>query len=122
MKFIRSMKPRFAVTVPRKSNDLEIMQRHPWLKAGDIKRESPSWEIEISSAGIPLAIRPSYRQVAEAKVTAIAETKSRHEYYTRKWVSGSGQKATLTSSGKRFISLLTGDFPIEIPTSASGVE
>jgi len=110
--YIKSLKARFVITVPRRTARLEIMQRYPWLEAADCSRQSASWEIDIASSGIPLAIRPSNRRVEEPKVTAIAITKSRHEYYTRRWITGSAQKASLTSSGKRFISLLTGDFPI----------
>lgn len=111
--YLRSVKPRFTVTVPRKrgAGEMEIVQRYPWLRRYRELRDSASWEMDVSDAGIPLAVRMSQRAVTEPKVTAIQTTKTQHLYYTRKYVSGSGQKATLTSSGKRFVALLTGSFP-----------
>lgn len=114
--YLRTVKPRFTVTVPRnnEAGEMEIVRRYPWLRGYRALQESASWEVDVSEGGIPLAVRMSERVVSEPQVTRIQTTKTQHLYYTRRFVSGSGQKAVLTSSGKRFVSLLTGSFP-EIP-------
>lgn len=105
--FIGSAPPYFKVAFPRKSSSLSIAQRYSWLKKGDHSKPSPAWEMSFTDSGIPLSVTPSFRKVSKPTVTFVRTTRSRHEYYTRKRLQGTGRKASLTRNGIRFIELLS---------------
>lgn len=107
--FLKSIPVYYKVTVPRRG-PLGLTQRYPWLRIGDHSRPSPSWELSFSASGLPLGIAPGHRNVSTPLVTFVRTTQSRHEYYTVSRLSGTGRRATLTNSGKRYIKLVTGDF------------
>lgn len=104
--FLKGASPYFKVSVPRK-NALEIVERYPWLKRGDHDAPSPSWELSFTDSGIPLAVAPSHREVSQPTVTYVRTTRSKHENYTRKRLTGTGRQASLTRSGRKFIELFT---------------
>lgn len=107
--FVKTMPVHYKVTVPRKG-ELEILSRYPWLAEGDLKKTTSSWELCLSNSGFPISIKPSNRTVKESIITFIHPCKSKHENHTKKFVTGTGNRASLTSSGKRYIELITGDF------------
>jgi murein DD-endopeptidase MepM/ murein hydrolase activator NlpD len=115
--FLKGAQPYFKVAIPRKGDGLEITTRYPWLKKGSHDPPSPSWEIAFTDSGIPLSVTPSHREVTEPTVTFVRTTRSRHEYYTRSRLTGSGRNASLTRSGLRFIELLSQES--KTPTSAT---
>lgn len=100
----------YKVTVARRG-PLEIVDRYPWLRRGDHQRPSPSWEISFSASGIPLAIAPSNRNVSKPLITYVRTTQSKHEYHTSSRVTGTGRRASLSTRGLHYLSLVTGDFP-----------
>ena len=107
-RFISGMEPYYKVVAPRRGN-LELLQRYPWLgkNAGS---SSPSWEITLSASGVPLRVEPARAKVDAPAVSWVKPAKTYHSYYTRGRLTGSGSKATLTSSGRAYIDLLTGAF------------
>ncbi len=107
--FLESASPYFRVAIPRK-NELEITRRYPWLKKGDHTSPSPSWEISFTDSGIPLSVVPSRREVSDATITYVRTTRSMHEYYTRGRLTGSGRKASLSKSGRKFIAIFTNEY------------
>lgn len=106
--FIKGTEATWKVTVPR-DKPLELLEHYPWLGAGT-DQASPSWEFTLSDSGLPLQVKPSALVVTKPQVTWIKDRGIPHTYYTRGYVSGSGETGTLTSNGFRFIELLTGDF------------
>ena len=101
----------YKVTVPRgQSTPMEILSRYPWLARGNHKVRTPSWEISFSASGFPLAVAPSHRNVKEPRISSIRKCLSKHEYHTKGFVTGTGYRAALTKSGRRFIELVTGRF------------
>lgn len=107
--FLAGASPYFKVAVPR-DEALEITKRYSWLKKGEHSAPSASWEISFTDSGIPLAVTPSHRQVAAPTVTYVRTTRSKHEYYTSGRLTGTGRRATLTKSGKKFIALFTNEY------------
>lgn len=107
--FLESASPYFKVAIPR-DGELEITKRYPWLKKGDHAKPSPSYEISFTDSGIPLSVVPSHRQVSTPLLTYVRTTRSRHEHYTRGRLTGSGRRASLTKSGKKFIALFTNEY------------
>lgn len=108
--FLKGAQPYFKVAIPREGDELEITRRYPWLKKGEPASSSPSWELAFTDSGIPLSVTPSHREVSKATVTFVRTTRSRHEYYTRKRLTGTGRKASLTRSGRKFIALFTNEY------------
>lgn len=108
--FIKGTEATWKVTVPR-NKPLELLEHYPWLSGGEgAEKPSPSWEITLSDSGLPLQIKPSSQAVTKPQVTWVKDRGIPHSYYTRGYVSGSGVNGALTSSGFRFMELLTGDF------------
>ncbi|MCP5536088.1 MAG: M23 family metallopeptidase [Akkermansiaceae bacterium] len=111
--YVKSVPVHYKVTVPRdqsQTGPLEIVARYPWLARGNHKSRTPSWEISFSASGFPLAVSPSMRSVSEARISSVRNCRSKHEYHTKGFVSGTGHRATLSKTGKRFIELVTGQF------------
>lgn len=110
--FLKGASPYFKVAVPRTglAERLEIVQRYPWLAKGNHHASSASWEIAFTDSGIPLEVIPSHREVTQATVTYVRTTRSNHKFYTRKRLSGTGSRATLTRSGRKFIALFTNEY------------
>ncbi len=107
--FAQTIPVHYKVTVPR-HGPLEMVTRYPWLARGDHRSRSPSWEISFSASGFPLVVSPSSRAVSEPRVSSIRQCRSKHEYRTKGFISGTGYRATLSKTGKRFIELVTGTF------------
>ncbi len=113
--FIASTPVYFKVTVPSRGTP-DFVKRYPWIIRVAPVENCPSWEISFSNTGLPLAFNPSQREVAMPVVTSIRPSTLPHSYLTRNLITGTGNAATLTNSGKQLVSLLTDDFPVAPPT------
>ncbi len=109
-RFMASMEPYFKVKVPRKGS-IQALDNYRFL-ARDMAtaRGKPSWELTFSAPGVPLAIRPSSTKVSKPAVNWVKYSSTPHSYATRKRLTGSGRSAQLTSSGLRYVQLITGQF------------
>jgi len=108
--FIASIPVHFKVTVPSKGIP-DFVSRYPWICRGNAA-DAVSWEISFSATGLPVAFTPSQHRVEAPAVTAIVPSTIPQRYLTRNLVNGPQNNATLTSSGKQIVTLLTDDFPI----------
>lgn len=113
--FLATANPYFKVAVPRHSDRLRLAQRYPWLQKGDPTKPSHSWEISYTDSGIPISVTPSARKVTQPTITFVRTTRSDHKYYTRGRLEGTGRKASLTKSGKRFVALFSDEL-VKAPT------
>ncbi len=102
--------PYYKVRVPKKSSKLEIVRRYPWLAKGGAKFGAKSWDITFARTGIPLAVEASSSSVQFPAVVWVKPSGTNHSYHTVSRISGTGSTAELTSSGSRFIQLITGAF------------
>ena len=98
----------FKVTLPAHGTP-DFVTRYPWISRGPAEGAT-SWEISFSATGLPLAFTPSKREVAAPIVTSIRPSTVPQRYLTHGLVNGVGNRATLTPSGLKLISLLTDDF------------
>lgn len=110
--FVKASPAYFKVTVPR-DGTWDFAERHRWMINGDPAAASPSWEISFTATGLPVGISPCPREVDEPLVTGVRNSRVGHGYLTRGLLTGSGNSASLTRSGKQLVALLTDDFPIE---------
>ena len=102
--------PYFRVAVPKKGS-MEILQRYPCLgKNLHLAEGAPSWEIHFTREGIPVAIVPYPERVSAPVVTWVDHSDTYHSYKTRGYLTGSGSKASLTTSGLQYVQLVTGQF------------
>lgn len=114
--FVKQTEPAWKVVVPRKG-ELELLKNYPWL-GENAPQASPSWEFTLAESGLPVAIKASTTTVAKPTVTWVKNRGMPHGYCTRGYISGSGDTGALTSSGARFVELLTGDFAVPPPPAA----
>jgi hypothetical protein len=108
--FIATTPVYFKVTVPAQGTP-DFVRRYPWIAHGQAEGAA-SWEISFSATGLPVAFTASQRVVTAPTVTAVRPSTVPHRYLTRSLISGEGNQATLSNSGKQLVSLLTEDFPI----------
>lgn len=110
--YIASTPVYFKVTVPSQGVP-DFVKRYPWINRTALPDGPfPSWEISFSATGLPVAFAPSQREVAAPAVTSIRPSDIPHSYRTRGLLTGQGNAATLTNSGKKLVALLTDDFPV----------
>jgi hypothetical protein len=109
--FVTATPAYFKVTVPREG-DFDFAKRHAWMVKDAGGATARSWEISFSATGLPVAIAPSEREVAEPTVTAVRNSRINHRHLTRGLIDGQGPAATRTRSGKQLVALLTDDFPM----------
>lgn len=108
--FVAATPVYFKVTLPAHGTP-DIVKRYPWIVRGTLDG-APSLEISFTATGFPVAFSPSQREVAAPIVTSVRPSTVPQHYLTRGLISGEGNQATLSTSGKQLVSLLTDDFPI----------
>ena len=107
--FIASTQPYFKVTVPSKGTP-DFVTRYPWI-CRDKLDGAVSWEISFSATGLPVAFVPSQRRVDAPTITSILPSSIPQRYLTRNLVTGQDNSASLTTSGRQLVALITDDFP-----------
>ncbi len=115
--FVKQTESAWKVLIPRKG-ELELLKNYPWVGEG-VEQPSPSWELTLAESGLPVSVKPSAIAVAKPQITWVRDRGMPHGYYTRGYVAGSGSTGTLTSSGTRFVELLSGDFQAPPPAPAA---
>ena len=107
--YVSRMRPYFKVAVPN-TGKMDLIRRYPWLwKSGS--RQAATYEMTLSSSGVPLAVRAKGVKPSKVPVlTWVKPSTSPHSWHTRRRLTGSGATAKLTSSGTRYIELLAGMF------------
>ena len=108
--FVTTTPVYFKVIAPARGTP-DFVSRHPWISRGTAD-DAVSWEISFSATGQPVAFTPSKRHVDEPFVTAVRPSDIPHRYLTRNLITGQENRASLTLSGRRLVSLLMEDFPI----------
>jgi len=114
--FIKSQPVHFKVSVPSRGLP-DMAKRYPWLVTGD-PAKAASWEIAFTSTGQPIGFTASERKVAAPLVTFIRPAAIPQHYLTRGLLTGQGETATLSKSGKQLVALASDDFPVAPPAPA----
>ncbi len=97
----------YSITVPA-VRAAKLQARYPWLWRAP-QGGHRFTEITFTASGLPMIVNPSDREVSEPKITRLQSFMGRHEDRTIKRISGTGRKAELTESGKRYLALLLGE-------------
>jgi hypothetical protein len=108
--FMSGMRVYWKVLIANKGTPA-LLKLYPWL-ARDMAaaKGNPSWEISLSSSGVPLAVAPSAKAVRTPTVSWVSYSATPHAWNTRSRLNGNKSSATLNASGRRYIQLLSGDF------------
>jgi len=69
-----------------------------------------SWEISFTSSGLPIRIEPRSEAISQPAVTSATPSKFPLTYVTKGYVSGTSKVPVLTSSGRGFLRLVSGEF------------
>jgi len=102
-----------SVTVPSEGM-LDILWLYPWLSPqlkgwepdfGALPELARSWRITLSRSGLPVRIEALEIQVDGYSLEVLEETPIPYRYLTR-LISGSGESATLTSTGQRVVDFI----------------
>lgn len=109
-KFMSSMEVYWKVLIANKGTP-ELLKLYPWLARNMADAVSnPSWEISLSSSGVPLAVAPSEKSVKSPTLSWVTYSPTLHSWNTRSRLSGSKDSATLTASGRRYVQQISGNF------------
>lgn len=110
--FLATQEPYFRVLAPAGPNTPSLLRRYPWLNPHATSATSPpacpSYEITLTSSGLPLAMVPSALTTPEPVVVAAVPFQGRHSWRTSGRLGGTGTAAELTAKGSQYIRLLTG--------------
>jgi murein DD-endopeptidase MepM/ murein hydrolase activator NlpD len=100
----------YKVLIP-KSGELPFLRRYPFLARDmDTVQNPTSWEISFAATGVPVAIRPSDRTLSQPVVTYVKPSTGNHADLTVDRLTGTGDSATLTPSGSRYMQLISDSF------------
>jgi murein DD-endopeptidase MepM/ murein hydrolase activator NlpD len=95
----------YRVTIPA-SRHFDLLRFYPWLLAQKTEAAPVSWEVSFNRAGVPLKIEPGAKPVSEPQLSYVKKSPVDPSYLTRDQVTGRGESAHLTDSGKRLMRLL----------------
>ncbi len=105
----------FKVLVPA-SPAPDVLRRYPWLLRRDGKLKGASWEISFTRAGLPIAVAPSSRPVAEPLVSWVQPSRIAYNLLTSGVLTNDARPAALAKRGRRYLDLLTlGDTDAPVP-------
>jgi hypothetical protein len=91
------------------TDNFVLAKLYPWMIRGDAAG-AKSWEISFTKSGLPVRIEPRREAVGQAVVTSVTPSKFPLSYVTKGYVTGTSKAPTLTSSGRNFLRLVSGDF------------
>jgi murein DD-endopeptidase MepM/ murein hydrolase activator NlpD len=86
-----------------------LAKLYPWMIRGDAAG-AKSWEISFTGSGLPLRLEPRPEAVSQPVVTSAAPSKFSLSDVTRGHVAGTSKNPTLTTSGLKYLRLLSGGF------------
>ena len=89
------------------SKHFDLLKRYPWLLRSPASRDTKSWEISFAQSGVPLKIEPSSKAVTQPELTYFKRSGARYWDLTRETLTGSGEHASLSENGRRWMQLLT---------------
>jgi len=115
--FVAAQPVQFKVTVCSHGVP-DMAKRYPWMVQGDASKAA-SWEISFTPTGQPVAFTASERKVAAPLVTYVHPAAIPQTYLTRGLLTGQGETASLSNSGKQLVALVSDDFPVAPPEGAT---
>src|SRR4029077_4621463 len=97
--FLNDEETFYKVTLP-KSSHFELPRLYPWMLTGSSRSEKSSCEVSFARSGLPLKIELSAKHVTHPELSYLKTSPIDYSYLTRDEISGRGQGAHLTKSGR----------------------
>jgi len=104
--YIRTQEPFFKIHIPNTPN-LSILKDYPWLAGSAINTNPPTWTVAFSKYGTPISAEPYPKRVSKPTVAWARPSDLAYSHVTRGIIGGPASNPELTSSGERFVKLLT---------------
>ncbi len=106
--FVKAKPAFYGVIIPNQAIP-DLLLRYPWLLEDQSPAldDPPAWELQFTASGFPVGIRRVYRSVDSPTVSMIVDVPHPYERMTIGRISGQGGTASLSTSGLRYISMLT---------------
>jgi murein DD-endopeptidase MepM/ murein hydrolase activator NlpD len=106
--FLASEEVAFKAVVPA-TDKFVLAKLYPWMIRGDASG-AKSWEISFTSSGLPIRLEPRSEAISQFAITSVTPTKFPLTYVTKGYVTGTSKSPTLTSNGRNFLRLVSGEF------------
>lgn len=106
--FLASEEVAFQAVVPA-TDRFVLPKLYPWMIRGEAAG-AKSWEISFTKSGLPIRLEPRREAVNQLAVTSVTPSKFPLTYVTKGYVTGTSKSPALTSSGRNFLRLLSGEF------------
>jgi murein DD-endopeptidase MepM/ murein hydrolase activator NlpD len=95
----------YKVTLPD-SKHFDLLKQYPWLLRSPASDHPKSWEISFAQSGVPLKVEPSSKAVTQPELTYFKRSAARYWDLTRGTLTGRGDHASLSDSGRQWMRLL----------------
>jgi len=106
--FLASEEVAWKAVVPA-SDKFVLAKLYPWMIRGDAAGVK-SWEIAFTKSGLPVRLEPRREAVSQPALTSVTPSKFPLNYVTKGYVTGTSKIPTLTTTGRNFLRLLSGEF------------
>ena len=106
--FLASEEVGFKAAVPA-TDKFVLAKLYPWMIRGDASG-AKSWEISFTKSGLPVRLEPRGEAISQPAITSATPSKFPLTYVTKGYVSGTSKSPTLTTSGRNFLRLVSGEF------------
>jgi len=106
--FLASEEVAFKAAVPA-TDKFVLAKLYPWMIRGEASG-AKSWEISFTRSGLPIRLEPRREAVGEPAITSVTPSKFPLTYVTKGYVSGTSKSPTLTTTGRNFLRLVSGEF------------
>ena len=119
---VKKTEPYFRVAVPGTA-EMEIVKNYPWLCASGMpSTPPPSWQVTMTSWGLPVKVEVGTEAVAEPTVIWVKPSTTPHYSLSRHMLNGLGSTAKLSSEGEAYVRLVSGMENLAKPKAASSAE
>lgn len=106
--FVRNHEPYFIVATAS-DGPVDLLKRHPWLSDG--KPAARGWKVGFTEWGLPVRFEAIDAPPAEPRVVWVRPFEGKHAWRTGGLLSGTGETASLNSSGLALLQIIFGRRP-----------
>ncbi len=105
--FLSSESVAWKAVVPA-TDKFVLAKLYPWMIHGDASG-AKAWEISFTSSGLPIRLEPRREAVSQPAITSVTPSKFPLNYGTKGYVTGTSKSPTLTTTGRNFLRLVSGE-------------
>jgi len=106
--FLASEEVAWKAVVPA-TDKFVLAKLYPWMIRG-AATGAKAWEISFTKSGLPIRLEPRREAVSQPAIVSVTPSKFPLHYVTKNYVSGTSSAPTLTTTGKNFLRLVSGEF------------